>query len=124
MKFLFAIKICPKFLVNFSFLKLSAFINLAPPPLFGKFPASKNLNFLTVVIWNASGLIRQASEFRDFIADNNLDIMLVLETKFHGNFVRFANCVLFNANRQPTVGCRLIGGTAVYDINGLNATLS
>lgn len=109
--FLYFTKIYPVFLVIFSFFKI---VHFSIYSLFGKLSASRNYNFSTVSIWNTNGLKGQASEFKDFIASNNLDIMLVLEAHFQGNYVWVANYVLFNVDRPPTIYTFPSGGTAAY----------
>lgn len=89
--------------------------------LFDKIPGLRNLKSLTVGIRNASGLIRQASRFKDFISSNYLIIMFVSETKFYKDTsVKVAKFVLFNIDRPRMVGTSPSGGTAVYVRNGLS----
>lgn len=59
----------------------------------------------------------------DFIASNNLDV-LVSGTKFQGNFACIVNYVLFNVDRPPIVASRRSDVTAVYVRNELNAALA
>lgn len=103
--------------------KLPSLTVFLSPTLIDKFPAPKNLNSLFLGIWNVNGLKTKVSEFKDFIVSNNLDVMLVSETKFQGYPDKVANCVLFNVDRPPSVGGRIGCGTAVYIRNRLNASI-
>lgn len=69
------------------------------------------------------GLCVKPLSLRNLSINNNLDTMLVSETKFQGNPIMTAYLVLCNVLRSPTVGGHPSGGTAVYVRNGLNATL-
>lgn len=61
---------------------MSVFFLFIPPPLSGTFPASRNLRFLTIGLWNANGRRNKATESKDFICASNADIVLVSETYF------------------------------------------
>lgn len=56
------------------------------------FPFDRNLNSFTICFWNANELRLKAIEFRDFVYNNNLDIVLVSETHLsQGQTVKIAN---------------------------------
>lgn len=85
------------------------------PYLSRTFPASRNLRFLIVGLWNAIGVRNKSSDIVDFIyACNNLDIILVSQTHFSNSYTaKVASYELFHVARPPAGGCTS-SGTAVY----------
>ena len=70
-------------------------------------------NFI-IAVWNANGMNQYIHEIKAFIADQNIDIMLISKTQLTDkNYVCIPNYTIYNTNHPAkTLG----GGSAIVII--------
>ncbi|GFU83496.1 probable RNA-directed DNA polymerase from transposon X-element [Trichonephila clavipes] len=85
-----------------------------------RFPKSKkaskqSVQSLSICFWNANGLRPKICEVRDFVSEQNPDLLLVQETKLQpGLDPLIANYRLHKDDRNNFPRSRIDGGTAIY----------
>ncbi|GFV70815.1 nucleic-acid-binding protein from transposon X-element [Trichonephila clavipes] len=76
-----------------------------------------NVQSLSICFWNANGLRPKICEVRDFVSEQNPDLLLVQETKLQpGLDPLIANYRLHKHDRNNFPRSRIDGGTAIYCI--------
>ncbi|GFW96760.1 probable RNA-directed DNA polymerase from transposon X-element [Trichonephila clavipes] len=74
-----------------------------------------NVQSLSICLWNANGLRPKICEVRDFVSEQNPDLLLVQETKLQpGLDPLIANYRLHKDDRNNFPRSRIDGGTAIY----------
>ncbi|GFX02991.1 probable RNA-directed DNA polymerase from transposon X-element [Trichonephila clavipes] len=74
-----------------------------------------NVQSLSICFWNANGLRPKICEVRDFVSEQNPDLLLVQETKLQpGLDPIIANYRLHKDDRNNFPRSRIDGGTAIY----------
>ncbi|GFW54283.1 nucleic-acid-binding protein from transposon X-element [Trichonephila clavipes] len=74
-----------------------------------------NVQSLSICFWNANGLRPKICEVRDFVSEQNPDLLLVQETKLQpGLDPLIANYRLHKDDRNNFPRSRIDGGTAIY----------
>lgn len=72
---------------------------------------------LKIVVWNANGLCNHAQEIQLFLQNNEIDIMLVSETRFtNKSHIKIQNYSIYNTNHPDGTAH---GGTAIIIRNGI-----
>ena len=72
---------------------------------------------IIIAVWNANGMHQHIHEIKAFIADQNIDIMLISETHLtEKSFVRIPNYTIYNTN-HPAKTAR--GGSAIIIRNSI-----
>lgn len=67
--------------------------------------------FLKLAIWNANGLPRHVLELKAFIINNDIDIMLISETRFiKRSYIKIPNYMIYSTNHPDGTAH---GGTAI-----------
>lgn len=93
-----------------------------PPFPIAMIPASGNLNSFSIDIFNANGLLLQATEFSSFVYNKDLAIDLEGETFFYQvNVTKIANYELLYVDRAFSSN-RTYGGIVIYVKRELSAS--
>lgn len=76
---------------------------------------SSPIHPLSVLFWNANSLSNQINELREYVTENNIDVILIQETKLPSFLsVKISNYIFYHTDRPTTPGISPQGGTGIY----------
>lgn len=66
---------------------------------------SSPIHPLSVLFWNANSLSNQINELREYVSENNIDVILIQETKLPSFLsVKISNYIFYHTDRPTTPG--------------------